>query len=359
MKCLLVLLLALCHILPVYCADEIACGPSNCDCDLSKYNITVVPANVTVECSNGEMDIYISKCQLQKNNFNIYNLELSNNTGSECNNLNVSVNNEPQLAFHNPLAFGKCGNNITINESYVTFSNVLKIYTTSSHIITRNNVSVTVSCTFPLNYTITLNTTLKPKLTTAQLTIPGVFGAVTVLMALYKDDTFTEQITDANSDLSIDSYVYVGFNIPSLQASTFSIKVISIQASTLENSGDVYNLTKGPDGCPDPSFGTDLISVIQNGNGSEARFKLKVFKIANNDYVYLSARVTICSTVCLPQCNGARIAKSGDTSSSQNVAVMEMDVFTSNDYTSGATDRFSKTSTSMLLISLLLFVKLI
>lgn len=86
---------------------------------------------------------------------------------------------------------------------------------------------------------------------TAQLTIPGVFGAVTVLMALYKDDTFTEQITDANSDLSIDSYVYVGFNIPSLQASTFSIKVISIQASTLENSGDVYNLTKGPDGYAD------------------------------------------------------------------------------------------------------------
>ncbi|KAM5180701.1 uromodulin-like [Mantella aurantiaca] len=359
MKCLLVLFLALCTLLSVQCAEEVACVSNSCDCDLSKYIESVNPPNATVECHNGQMNLYISKCQLQKNRYNSSNLALSNNTGTECNSFEVSVLNEPQVAFHNPLAFGKCGNNITFTTTHVTFSNVLNIYAVSSNIVGRNNVSMFVSCTFPLNYTVMLNSTLKPKLTTAQITIPGVIGALTVIMALYTDETFSEAITDANADLSVESYIYVGFNIPDLNANSFSLKVINIYASSQQSGGDIFNLTTGVDGCPDPSLGADQISVIKNGIGSEARYKVKVFKIANSDYVYLFAQVTICTSACVPQCPGARIGKSDDVSQSQNVATLQMDVFASKDFTSGATERFSKMSTSMLLIPSFLFMKLI
>ncbi|XP_040278169.1 alpha-tectorin-like [Bufo bufo] len=336
MKILLSLLLALCTVLSVHAVDEQLCeGSGNCTCDLTKYNETVKPPCLTVQCTNGEMVIYIPKCQLEKNRFNTTSLSLSNYTGPECGSRNYLVNKEFQVGFHNPLNMAKCGNNVTVNSTHVVYTNVLHIYGNQSpKLITKNNASVSLSCIFPLKYNVQLNIPLKPKLSQTEITVPGVDGQLTVTMAVFTDPGFTIMADDTTT-------LYVEI-----------LRLYATPGGSAPENGLVFNLTSGSDGCPDPQYG-ELISILNNGNGSEARFTMKVFKITNQELVQLYADVTICTSKCLSSCT-QRIGKSNTPA---NMKTLTVELNAISNPISGATDRFSLSWTLISLISSLLFVK--
>ncbi|KAG8588740.1 hypothetical protein GDO81_006081 [Engystomops pustulosus] len=358
MKVLLALLLALCSVLTVHAVTEQLCDASvNCTCDPTKYNTSVVPPNVTVSCPNGVMVIYISKCQLEKNLFNSTNLSLSNFTGYECASREYIVDGEIEVGFHNPLNSAKCGNNVTVNSTHVIYSNILYIYAAQRDIISRNNYTQELSCVYPLIYPVKLNVTLTPIVVTKPITVPGVTGQLEITMGVFIENTFTVMLTE-NAVVNVEDTLYIRVWMPTLEADTFSIKVIRIYATpggTGPQDGMVFNLTSGFDGCPDPQYGIGLISVLQNGNGTEARFAMKVFKITNQDYVKLFADVTICPSACPSNCK----ERAGKSYLPDNVASLSVELTASDNLSSGATDCFSMVWTLVSLISSLLFAKYI
>ncbi|XP_075054211.1 uromodulin-like [Mixophyes fleayi] len=303
------------------------------------------------------MTIYISKCQLEKSQFSSSNLALIDNTGADCVGADYLVDGEVKVTFRDPMSIGKCGNNITINSTHVIFSNILHIYPNKSKIITRNNATAELSCAYPLIFPVQLNVTLKPILSTTELSVPGAVGVMTATMAAYTDSTFTTSVT-ADTVLYVEGTVYISVSIPNLEANTFSIKVIKIYAGpggTAAGVGENYTLTTGSDGCPDPSYGVDLITVIHNGDSAEARFSMKVFQITGYDSVNIYADVTICNATCVSSCS----VRSDDSFTYGNVARIGVELFAADTSFSGAIDRFSMSWTLFSLILSLLFVKLI
>ncbi|XP_073524127.1 pancreatic secretory granule membrane major glycoprotein GP2-like [Phyllobates terribilis] len=352
MKILLGLLLALCAFLSVHAVTESCDPPANCTCDLSNYNSSVTPPTPTINCSNGVMTIYISKCQLEASLFNISNLALLNNTDPDCASKEYSVDGEFQVAFHNPMSSAKCGNSLTVNATHAIYSNILHIYAEQHTIITRNNATANLTCIYPLTYPVSLNITLKPVSGSTDIAVPGVTGTLNVIMTVYTDDAFTQQVT-ADTSLTVEQTVYIRIVMPELDGNLFNIKVIRLYATpgaTDSGTGMLFNLTSGSDGCPDPQYGVGLISVLNNGNGTEARFSMKVFKITNNDYVQLYADVTICNSTCIVNCN----QKSGKSSTPDNVATLNVELIADSNPLSGATSCSSMSWTLVSLISLLI-----
>ncbi|XP_063813280.1 uromodulin-like [Pseudophryne corroboree] len=360
MKSFITLVLVLCtQLLSVHSASETLCTDTsvNCTCDLSKYNSTNSPPLPTVECLSGAMNIYIPKCQLIKSQYNASTLALSNNTGSQCQSAEYFVNNETQVVFQDPLRMGQCGNTVTINATYVTYSNILHIYA-GGPLITRSNVTANVSCSYPLSSKIQLNVTLNPVVSTTQLSVPGAIGAVTVTMAAFTDPAYSAVITDQTS-LTVEQTIYFSISVPDLEADSLSIKVLRIYAGpggTNPNSGVFFNLTTGSNGCPDPSYGTNLINMTKNGAGSEARFTMQVFQITGYDSVSIYADVTLCQGTCITTCNAN--SRSADISTGDNVARIGLDLSTDGNFLTGAVDRVNMPWTLFSLISSLLFVKL-
>ncbi|XP_056413430.1 pancreatic secretory granule membrane major glycoprotein GP2-like isoform X2 [Hyla sarda] len=354
MKSFLALLVALSTVLSVYASEQLCEGSVDCNCDLSKYNSSVIPPNPTVNCSNGEMTIYISKCQLQKNLFNTSNLALNNLTGSECASRDYLVDGEVQVGFHNPMNTAKCGNTLLVNATHIIYSNILHIYAEQRTIVSRNNATVNLSCAYPLSFPVSLNVTLKPITGITGLSVPGVTGSFPITMAAFTDSSFTVPVT-ADTVLLVEQVIYIQVWIPNLQADSFAVKVIRLYATpggSTPQDGLIFNLTSGIDGCPDPTYG-DQISVLQNGNGSLTRFALKVFKITGQDLLNLYADVTICTSACEANC----IKKDLGSSAPENVATVRLPLEAQSDPTSGATDRFSLSWTLVSLISSLLFAK--
>ncbi|XP_075190200.1 uromodulin-like [Anomaloglossus baeobatrachus] len=353
MKILLALLLALCTLLSVHATTDPCGGSVNCTCDLSKYNSTDTPPSPNINCSNGVMTIYISKCQLEKSLFNTSNLALLNNTDPDCTSTDYLVDGEVQVGFHNPMTSTKCGNTLHVNATHAVYSNILHIYAAVQNNVTaKKNFNENLSCIYPLIYHTALNITLKPITGSTDISVPGVTGVMNVVMTVFIDDQFTQPVTDSTT-LTVEQTVYIQILMPELEANQFSVKVIRLYATpgaTDPGAGLLYNLTSGLDGCPDRTYGVGLIFVINNGNGTEARFSMNIFKITNQDYVNLYADVTICNTTCAVNCN----QKSGKSYTPENVASVNVELVAESDPTSGASGRFSTSWTLVSLISLLI-----
>ncbi|XP_069617500.1 pancreatic secretory granule membrane major glycoprotein GP2-like [Ranitomeya imitator] len=350
MKILLASLLALCTFLSAHAVTQECGGSVNCTCNLNNYNSSMTPPSPTINCSNGVMTIYISKCQLEKSLFNISNLALLNNTDPDCASLEYSVDGEFQVGFHNPMSTTKCGNKLEVNATHAIYSNILHIYPEEHTVITRNNATANLSCIYPLIYPVSLNITLKPVSGSTDISVPGITGALTVIMTVFVDDQFSQPVT-ADTVLAVEQTVYIQVLMPELDANQFNIKVIRLYATpgaTDPGTGLLFNLTSGSDGCPDPQYGVGVIYVLINGNGTEARFAMKVFKITNQVYVRLYADVTICATNCAVNCN----EKSGRSSTPDNVATVNLELTADSRISDGATGH-SSTSWSLVSLSLI------
>ncbi|XP_068089288.1 uromodulin-like [Hyperolius riggenbachi] len=151
-------------------------------------------------------------------------------------------------------------------------------------------------------------------------------------MFAYQNPDFSSPIS-VDSTLTVEQTIYLSISIPNLDANTFSVKVLRIYA-TGDAPSPVYNLTTDPNSCPNPIYGSDLISVVNNGNSSEARFTMKVFQITGSNHVYLKADVTLCSQTCPSNCQSRGLVRS-DTTTSQ-VAKLTMELYGNDLSSNGA-----------------------
>ncbi|XP_063309334.1 uromodulin-like [Pelobates fuscus] len=361
MKTFLWLLLALFGValvssVNVTCAnDEIADSTNTaCNCNPSQYNSSGTPPAPILQCTGGNMKISISKCQLEISKFNSSNLHLNNSTDVNCAATYEIINGTSQVVFISPLKTGSCGNVVAVNNSNVTYSNTLYISPKISTIISRNYFNVSFSCSFPLNISVALNTTLKPIIGSTQITVPEVNAVYTVNMAAYVNEEFSSLLTEEYV-LYVEDNVYISVNIPDLDGKAFSLIVDSIYAYPDDSNTISYALLSN--GCPAGDLTSGLMSVINNGNGTEARVIMKAFQITGSNTVNLRAVVKICNATCVPNCN-VRADSSAGSARSQNSADVTLTLSAENvsGDSSGALDRFSMPWTFCLLLMSLMFV---
>ncbi|XP_040182460.1 pancreatic secretory granule membrane major glycoprotein GP2-like [Rana temporaria] len=157
-----------------------------------------------------------------------------------------------------------------------------------------------VSCSYPLYINVALNMTLHPILGSTEITGPSGNGTYTALMMAFKNAEFTTPLSDSET-LTVEDTIYISVLIPDLAAGTFNLKVVTIYASPTESSPIKYYLLQN--GCPASDVSADQLSVVTNGNGTEARFAMKVFKIASSANVYLYADLSLCTAAdCATTC---------------------------------------------------------
>ncbi|XP_056413419.1 pancreatic secretory granule membrane major glycoprotein GP2-like isoform X2 [Hyla sarda] len=301
----------------------------------------------TIDCTGGQMSAYISKCWLEINGYNTTNIRLQNST---CVATRKIVNGAAMMIVHTPLTSTYCGNSVNTNSTYITYSNRLHIFAKTWPTATKQDVTLNFSCIFPLFLTIKLNFTVSPIVGATQITIPGTFAALTVNMVIYTDAEFTKLLTE-NDRVYLESTLYVSLIIPSLEVNTFKIKALDIYASASESGPTYYLLEKG---CPSTGITADLMSVLNNGNSSEARFAMKVFQISGSSTVNLSAKVKICTDDCQTNCTTNVKSSSND----DNTAIVKVFLTADEQFDHNSANCFIVSWQLNLLLSLVLLVKL-
>uniref|UniRef100_A0A452VPA0 Uromodulin like 1 n=1 Tax=Ursus maritimus TaxID=29073 RepID=A0A452VPA0_URSMA len=105
------------------------------------------------------------------------------------------------------------------------------------------------------------------------------------------------------------------------QKSNLKVVLTECWATPSSNARDPVMFSFINNSCPISNTHTN---VIENGDSSKARFKLKIFSFINNSIVYLHCRLRICmdspGTTCKINCNDIRSLRSGEASATHQMS---------------------------------------
>ncbi|EFB28011.1 hypothetical protein PANDA_011484, partial [Ailuropoda melanoleuca] len=105
------------------------------------------------------------------------------------------------------------------------------------------------------------------------------------------------------------------------QKSNLKVVLTECWATPSSNARDPVTFSFINNSCPISNTHTN---VIENGDSSKARFKLKIFSFINNSIVYLHCRLRICmdspGTTCKINCNDIRSPRSGEASATHQTS---------------------------------------
>ncbi|XP_078539556.1 uromodulin-like [Lissotriton helveticus] len=260
---------------------------------------TKTPPDPSLQCLSGTMRLSMSKCQLEKSAFDWDNLHLLD---PACTGVR-EVNGTAQVVVSTTTSSTTCGNILSLSAdgSSVIYSNTLTIpgKVSLSGILSRQNYTYNYSCSYPLkNIPASLLTAMHPMVSLIETTLPTGSGTVVVLVFAFVDAGFTIPYTESTT-LQVQAPLYIGVIAPDLDADGFSLRVNRLFATGTSNATDLPQFDLITSGCPDSQNG-DLVTIDQNGNSIDARFKVSVFKIAASDVLYFHASVEICKGTCTP-----------------------------------------------------------
>ncbi|XP_018432086.1 PREDICTED: uromodulin-like [Nanorana parkeri] len=311
----------------VTCAIDEACnsGATDCLCNNTYYTYSAANPSPNVTCDGGKFNILVPKCWLEENRFNTSDIRLES---ASCVAQREVVNGIAQMGLHQPLVTNDCGTTSESNTTHVIYSNRLYISAWTVPVQARNNVVLNISCTYPLDINnVGLNFSLNPTIGSTEITVPGSSASFTVNMVAYTEDTFTT-VLSADYQLYVENTIYISVNIPGLDFNSFRLKVVKIYATGDASNTTQYNLLEN--GCPATGITADLLSVLYNGNATEARFQMKVFQITGSTNIRLSADVVVCKATdnCVPVCTAqSKSAKSEDGGATVSVILQPSERF--------------------------------
>ncbi|KAK5917491.1 hypothetical protein CgunFtcFv8_012378 [Champsocephalus gunnari] len=253
--------------------------------------------NETVLCSNDQMKVVIPSIFFLRKDPPVFVGDLHLND-PECRGVEVGED----YVFSIKTNLSDCGTVMVSDQSHIMFTN--SIQNNESQVISRNYVNITFSCRYPVRYlvqqpggghgvhvhlrTITLNTE---------------DGNFSVSMLLFKDEAFEDRWTTVPS-LRLEDHVFVKvFMIP-------AHLMLRMERCWATPSSDPYSniqYTFIRDSCPVISSAQTL-SVLRNGEGPDAAFRLQMFKFVGSSYtnVFLHCNIQICSLSsgqCQPNCS--------------------------------------------------------
>uniref|UniRef100_A0A2I3GBI2 Uromodulin n=1 Tax=Nomascus leucogenys TaxID=61853 RepID=A0A2I3GBI2_NOMLE len=204
-----------------------------------------------------------------------------------------------------PARDGPCGTVLTRNETHATYSNTL--YLADEIIIRDRNIKINFACSYPLDMKVSLKTSLQPMVSALNIRVGGT-GMFTVRMALFQNPSYTQPYQGSSVTLSTEAFLYVGTMLDGGDLSRFALLMTNCYATPSGNATDPLKYFIIQDRCPHTRDST--IQVVENGESSQGRFSVQMFRFAGNyDLVYLHCEVYLCDTMnekCKPTCSGTR-----------------------------------------------------
>ncbi|XP_073503718.1 uromodulin-like isoform X2 [Phyllobates terribilis] len=252
-------------------------------------------------CANDSISVTLNVAKLKEKDIDIPNIHLLDRrcTGFKYDDVKMDV--KWSLGQH------ICGTVFTDNEDYAVYKN--QIFLPPGGIIYRYQYVINVTCSYPLNYNVTLPEHLRPDVSITYIPIENI-GSFEVKMSIYTNISYTTPYNSSEVKLSTTSNLYVGVYIVNpIQA--YSLLMVNCWSTPTNNFYDSKRYDIIQNKCRNPR--DDTIVILQNGVSPFGKFYIQMFKfVGDYSYVYLHCGVRLCSGSCAPSCSGSRSANDAD-----------------------------------------------
>uniref|UniRef100_M4ALQ6 Si:dkeyp-110a12.4 n=1 Tax=Xiphophorus maculatus TaxID=8083 RepID=M4ALQ6_XIPMA len=249
--------------------------------------------NETVFCTNDHMDVMIPSVFFLNKvpPVDVDDLHLND---PECRGEEIGAN----FVFSIRTNLSDCGTIMVSDDTHIMFINT--IHNNYSDIITRNYINITFVCRYPINYMVQQPNS-ENMIRVDVITLNTEDGNFSVSMLLYKDEAFEDMWRTVPS-LTLDENIFAKvFMIPA----HLMLRLERCWATpTRDPYGNIqYTFIRD---CP-VLANKQTLSVLKNGEGPEAMFRIQMFKFVGSSYAYifLHCNVQICHSslsVCKPNC---------------------------------------------------------
>ncbi|XP_023276685.1 uromodulin-like [Seriola lalandi dorsalis] len=254
--------------------------------------------NETVICTNDQMEVVIPSAFFLNKVPPVYVWDLHLND-PECRGVEVG----DDYVFSIKTNLSDCGTITASDDTHIMFINT--IHNNDSDVITRNYINITFVCRYPINYMVQQpNGENMIRVDVRTITLNTEDGNFSVSMLLYKDEAFEDRWTTVPS-LTLDDDIFVKvFMIPA----HLMLRMERCWATPTSDPYSNIQYTFIRDSCPVLS-NEQTLSVLKNGQGPEAMFRIQMFKFVGGSYtnVFLHCNVQICHNtpgLCQPNCSG-------------------------------------------------------
>ncbi|XP_037342673.1 pancreatic secretory granule membrane major glycoprotein GP2 [Pungitius pungitius] len=253
--------------------------------------------NDTVICTNDHMEVVIPSEFFLNKVPPVYVWDLHLND-PECRGVEVGED----YVFSIKTNLSDCGTIMASDDTHIMFMNT--IHNNDSDVITRNYINITFVCRYPINYLVQQpNGQNMIRVDVRTITLNTEDGNFSVSMILYKDKAFEDRWTTVPS-LTLDDDIYVKvFMVPA----NLRLRMERCWATPTSDPYSNIQYTFIRDSCPVLS-NEQTLSVLKNGQGPEATFRIQMFKFVGSSYtnVFLHCNVQICHNtagLCQPNCS--------------------------------------------------------
>lgn len=276
-------------------------GQDGCFCiyPFSITNVTEVKPDLT--CEAFDMVATFHKCQFKDVNINF----TANGVEKKiCYDI-IDDDATNTITIKAPINEGSCAfKSQETSDTQVTYtSNFIIVLEVLGLIVRFEKLNVTLQCSYDLNMITSLHKTLKPIISTVNISVDGL-GAFKVYMTLFQNSDYTDPYTGSDVTLKTDKFLYVGVFVYGGDHSTLLLVMNNCYATPTNNVNDPLKYYIIQERCPNKADGT--ITVDENGKSREGKFSVQMFKfVGNYDNVYLHCNVSLCDTrkgSCIPNC---------------------------------------------------------
>ncbi|XP_074955413.1 uromodulin-like 1 [Phalacrocorax aristotelis] len=218
---------------------------------------------------------------------------------------NVSISNGTHVVLQ--AGWSNCGTEVETNITNTIVKTILRNDINAQGVIHRLKVAGPIHCVFQNDL-----------LTSSGYTAEGLY---TIFEDLHGSGHFRTEMQlfignsriPKNFSVSASDDVLIEVGIQRAD-SKFKVVLTDCWATPTNNSLDPFSFTFISNSCPIPNTYTTL---LENGNSSKARFKMKIFSFINNSVVYLHCKIRICmetsGSTCRRRCHVVRSLKTGET----------------------------------------------
>ncbi|KAL7380168.1 hypothetical protein ABVT39_013054 [Epinephelus coioides] len=253
--------------------------------------------NETVICTNDHMEVVIPSAFFLNKVPPVYVWDLHLND-PECRGVEIG----DDYVFSIKTNLSDCGTIMASDDTHIMFINT--IHNNDTDVITRNYINITFVCRYPINYLVQQpNGENMIRVDVRTITLNTEDGNFSVSMLLYKDEAFEDRWTTVPS-LTLDDDIFVKvFMIPA----HLMLRMERCWATPTSDPYSNIQYTFIRDSCPVLS-NEQTLSVLKNGQGPEAMFRIQMFKFVGSSYtnVFLHCNVQICHNtagLCQPNCS--------------------------------------------------------
>ncbi|XP_030067927.1 uromodulin [Microcaecilia unicolor] len=283
-------------------------GTLGCYCKNNHGSYDVENLRPALKCGNNELKVSFPMCQLENLALNPKSIHLRD---SSC--VGFEERNYTNLfSLVTSIQERQCGTESVKNQTHVTYTNIAYLPPRVDTFIVRDKeVKISFSCTYPLDMKLSLETALRPMMSTVNISVGGT-GQFIARMALYKDQNYISPYEGSEVVLSTTAILYVGAVLEVGDTSQFVLVLKNCYATPTRNSTDPMKYLIIKDSCPNKQDPT--IRVAENGVSIQGRFSIQLFKfVGDYDLVYLHCEIHLCdtkATACAPTCSGLQSRRS-------------------------------------------------